>query len=195
MATDQRERAAELRSRYDQAATNIRADSSLSDSGKVDRLADEWTKAATGTVAARVAHVQARATRQAELRRSLFGLTYRQGEDRGQAAVGYRDAVERAERTKTPAEAQALLERARMTGDDVQARAVGLVAAERAWSDVLLAWVDKRPEDRAALDELGGLTDRPSQERFMESVAFGLPPRPSEVPARDLPTPIAKSAS
>ena len=37
MATDQRARAAELRSRYDQAATEIRSDSSLSDSGKGDR--------------------------------------------------------------------------------------------------------------------------------------------------------------
>jgi hypothetical protein len=142
-----------------------------------------------------VAHVAARVTRRDALQRSLFGLTYREGEDRAQVASTYRDALDRAEKTLTPADAQRLLERSRMTGDDLQARAVGFVAAERAWSDVLVAWADARPADRAALDELEGLTDRPLGQRFSEATAFTLPARPIEVPARNLPTPIARSAS
>ena len=80
-----------------------------------------------------------------------------------------------------------------MVGDEQLVRAVGHVAAERAWTDILLAWADRHPADRAALDELADLTDRPAAARFSELAAFSLPVRPPEVSAHQLRTPLSDS--
>ncbi len=61
------------------------------------------------------------------------------------SVVSYRDALDRADRLDTPAEAVALLRRARLTGDELLARAVAvraadLVARSAAWGEVLDEW-------------------------------------------------------
>ncbi len=63
------------------------------------------------------------------------------------AIISYRDAADRAERLTDPDEAIELLRRARMTGDDLLAKAIAVRAAGRAalsvaWGAVIYEWAD-----------------------------------------------------
>lgn len=76
------------------------------------------------------------------------------------ALISWRDALDRTERLSTPDEAAALLRRARMSGDELLVKAIGMRAADcaptsTAWAAVLDEWAADDEGRHSALAELG----------------------------------------
>ena len=126
----------------------------------------------------RAADEAARVQREEQLLRRLFGNASARD---AASTVSYRDAMDRAEGLATPDEAFELLARARRSGDDLLARAVGMRALDQArtalpargvaWSAVLDRWAQDEPPDiDRILIELGAL-HRASVERIVHVYA------------------------
>ena len=120
------------------AGGHARADGRLSLDGKRAGIAKAW-------VACWAAVEQVRTADQADerrrLERTLFGVD---GKD-PTALIVHRDAADRAEATKDPAQASALLTRATRSGDKVLGRAVLRVALDRGWSQAAEEWIKQNP--------------------------------------------------
>jgi len=92
--------------------------------------------------------------------------------------ASFRDAMERARRTEARTAVghplADLLFSARLTADSLQERAAMVIALERGDLDVVEAWVETHPNDRAPLEELREVHHRVTdkRERFGRSMAF-----------------------
>lgn len=143
-----------IREVYTTRVADIKGRRDLSDAGKRRQLAKVWVKAADDMRAARAASETSRATREKQLLRRLFG---NQNSHDATSVVSFRDAQDRAERLKTPAEAGELLARARRSGDVLLARALAMKALDMAvggtpgqadgWGNVLNVWSADEPGD------------------------------------------------
>ncbi len=124
------------------------------------------------------------AARQRELEHRLFGLGG-YGPDSATHAISARDAHDRAGRLTRPQEAASLLHRAEHNGDQVLARAIAQHAVdqsrgamtreiERAWDEVLGAFVEARPHLQNVVEELAQI-ERLSQPAVLGPFSLARP--------------------
>jgi hypothetical protein len=143
---------------YNAAITSIRSNGDLSDQGRVTALARAYVEAEDAMVAVRESRAEVKLTNKADLVREIFGSAGTSGAD----AISARDADDRASQLDGGREASVLLERAEANGDTVLARAIAQKAYSEGhetfgggdWSDVLDAYVTKRPELAVKIQEL-----------------------------------------
>ena len=168
--TEQIDRAmAENRERYERAASAVLADPDLSDSAKEREEGAAFEKA-------RAEHERLYAKKEAEVssrldekRRAAMAPPLVPGADKAMVGLSYRDALERAYRTRDARELEGMLDRARMTGDKVLARAV-LVRGYGLESEALVGkYLEAYPEHRERWDKFSSAEafDRFEGERRM----------------------------
>lgn len=160
---------------YTNELARIRDDRSLSDRGRLTRIARAYQRADQEMTALRQERERELAGERRRLQRRAFAAPI---EDR----VAYRDAIARCEEAATPDAALALLRRADRIGDMTLAKAVGTIAAERGWNGVVAAYAEA-VGGSPALDELTSFeiaaSDRTNQ--FAERMVLSVPPPPELV--------------
>ena len=174
-----------IRRDYERQLEAIRADRDLSAWGKQARIKALYEETEQQIARLRAAHEAALQEQRRELQRRAFGAyhphTATEAEIR-QIDEGYRHALDRAEQANSPAEALALLRRADLAGDKVLARAVGFVAAQRSWNDVLDTVIAQGAVYADAVQELREhLQHDTPQAKFQRRMAFAAPSRPPEL--------------
>jgi hypothetical protein len=174
----------ELRTKAEARIEAIRADADLSVKKKGEMIAGERERTNNAIVALREAHNADRAAQHESLKRQLFGLSHRASAteaDKHAAITSFRDAQFRVQDLESKAEGQRNLRRARMAGDSLLARAVGALAYENGWGDLLNEYA-AGAGSQSVLEELGALEqsegDRTRQ--FETAVAFTQIPETSE---------------
>lgn len=176
---------ASIRRDYEKQLEAIRADKTLSFWGKRSKIKALYEETERQIAKLRAEHEAELQRERRELQRRAFGAyhphTATEAEIR-QIDESYRHALDRAEQAENPTEALALLRRADLAGDEVLARAVGLVAAERGWNNVLDAVTAQGAVYADAVQELRQHMEHDSpQAKFQRRMAFTAPSRPPEL--------------
>lgn len=193
-ATRQQTPATQLRAAFAAKTAEIKGRRDLNDEGRALQLGrayvrnrDEMTKLKRG-------RIESRDRRRAELQQRLFGnpRTWDSA-----STISYRDALDRADRLKSPDESSALLERAIMSGDEILGRAVAMKALGRigpagtgnhGWAQVVDRWVETQPTGTVEyVQELFDIMDESTsaQARLALNMEYTLP-RPAELNGRDV---------
>lgn len=167
------------------ALNRARADKLLSDEGRALAIGRAWLDA-RARFDAEVTRLRERGT--ADLlaaQEQMFGSGSLAG-DRATLAVSMRDALDRAEKLRSPADALGVLERALSTGDETLARAVVRVAWERtdtatpAWGEVVDKYLAARPDRVATAERLVAAQDAALNDRQLMTLRMALA-RPREL--------------
>ena len=171
-----------VRSGLERDVQRIRDRIELSPAAAQARIAAVYLKAKTSMDAMNTANPAKRAADLAAAKRNLFGIddltTGASPADRASMALSFRDAQQRAAQLTTTAEAQALLDLADQSGDELLARAVGNAALSGlGMDDVGQAYLAARPQQAKAYDALRGLTRMGSIAEILEFVL----PKPPEL--------------
>ena len=181
MPIQQSERARQIQNRLRDRVADVRSRKDLSGEGRRRQIAKAKDEADKAMRKLRVENEAARQQREETLLRRLFGNTAARD---ATSVVSFRDAQDRAERLVKPDEAAELLARARRSGDNLLARAVGMRALDQArsalpgasveWATVLDRWAqDEPPAVDEALTELGAIHQaNSSPNRAMESTTY-----------------------
>lgn len=158
---DHEQRAERIRAQLRAEAQRINDSGDLSDTGRRRQLAAAYTRARTEMDKVKRDLTASRRARRDQLQRELFGAVRTDPT----SIVSHRDALDRADRIKSPEEAHSLLARARLSGDEALAQAAALRALDCArsggvmghakWGPVLDAWAAGDPRKDALLTELG----------------------------------------
>ena len=166
----------------------------LNDEGRALQLGRAYARSRDEMTKQKRADIERTERRRADLQQRLFGNPRNWDST---ATISYRDALDRADRLKTPDEAAALLERAAMSGDEILGRAVAMKAMGRVgpagmgnhgWAQVVDRWVEGQPPETATnIQELADIVDasNSTQARFAANMSYTLP-RPSELNGRDI---------
>lgn len=190
-AEDLVEAASGVRSEYATAADEVRADASLSERGKADRLAELHTKSAERLRSMETASDAA----DAELHARSEATVYSPGRFTGADAISFRDALDRAEKAGTIDQKRDLLARAARTGDEHLERAVFSTVLDQRladpvrgdrWDDVIDEYIARHPSERAAVANLLDASvnrRRAFENRIARSMLFRLE-KPDELKGR-----------
>lgn len=180
-------RASEARMAYQDAVKRIRDDRDLSPQGRSRAIAREWVRAERDISEARESWVADQQRRRASYEekvlrpRKPMGLS---ASEKIAIDASFRDALDRAERAESAETRLKMLRQARHTGDDLQERAVVVVALDRKELEVLRAHVDAHPEEKDAVEALIGETTTEGREQKMAAqIAFGKPALPRDAGA------------
>lgn len=128
------DRARTLADSYTERLRDIRNDQRLSDDGRRGEIARLYVDHREAKRQLREEHEAALRRQRADLQSNAFGLhstSDRHADIAEQAS--YRDALDRAERVGKPDEAITLMDRSKITGDHLLAKALVTVAAQRRW--------------------------------------------------------------
>lgn len=169
--------AGRVRAEHARHATTIRDSAELSDAGKRSRLAA--LRRDTGERLSRLGAEfrAARGAHQEELFRAAFGASAAKDPA---SLVAMRDALDRAERARSPREVVALIERAHASGDQMLARAAAAGAWRRQMPEAVRRYTDLYPGQREAVAELVEATRSESgTERMHQRAHFSVPPDPA----------------
>lgn len=128
-----------------------RANKSLSAEGQKRYIAAAYVRAKAKLQQIQQAERTTNATTRSSLERRLFGVP------NGVDAISFRDAQDRADRLENVDQAKALLARAHRNGDVALERAVLGKGFEVGWVEVVDAYIECRPADTEAIDQLIGL--------------------------------------
>ncbi|WP_432457943.1 hypothetical protein [Cellulomonas iranensis] len=158
----QQTQAYEINVAYQRNIAAIRADSNLSDEGKVSEMAAAYTSAAETLRGLQSQEQASDSARRTSLMREVFGI---QGTPDPSAAISYRDAQDRAASLVNERDAVRLIEQADLSGDEHLARAAARSAYENGWGDALTAFAASRPQLASKLQELREL--QPSIDRIL----------------------------
>ncbi len=172
----------QVRARLERDVQTIRDRIELSPAASQARIAAVYQKAKTAMDAMNTANPAKRAADLGAAKRSLFGIddltTGASPADRASMALSFRDAQQRAAQLTTTADAQALLDLADQSGDELLARAVGNAALSGlGMDDVGQAYLAARPQQAKAYDALRALTRMGSIAEILEFVL----PKPPEL--------------
>lgn len=170
----------QVRARLERDVQNIRDQIELSPAASTARIAKVYVKAKASMDAMNTANPAKKAADLAAAKRNLFGIDDMTAgaspADRAAVSLSFRDAQQRAAQLTTAPEAQALLDLADQSGDELLARAVGNAALSRlGMDDVGQAYLAARPQQAKAYDALRGLTRMGS---IVEILEFVLPKPP-----------------
>lgn len=161
----------------------IRANETLSDVGKRDAIARAWWEAHKKAADLEAKELSGMTRDRESLYRRLFGAT---GVQTGSDIISERDAADRAGRLDTAAEAKALLDAARRTGDSTLGRAVAARAYGEHWLDVLEHWaegdasIEQRVSELYEMDARGGGGTRGVAQVLEHAMAFSIL-KPAEI--------------
>jgi len=174
-----------VRSGLERDVQRIRDRIELNPAAAQARIASVYLKAKTAMDGLNSANPARRAADLATAKRKLFGIddltTGATPADRASMAMSFRDAQQRAAQLTTTAEAQALLDLADQSGDELLARAVGNAALSGlGMDDVGQAYLAARPQQAKAYDALRGLTRMGSIAEILEFV-LPMPPELTQV--------------
>ena len=179
MPTQPSDEARKIQNRLANRVADLRRRRDLSDEGRRRQIAKAKEDADNAMRKLRVENEAARQRREETLLRQLFGNAAARD---ATSVVSFRDAQDRAEHLTKADEAAELLARARRSGDNLLAKAVGMRALNQArlpgantgWATVLDHWAqDEAPSVDEALSELGALHRAHSApSRLMESATF-----------------------
>lgn len=167
------QQAERVRAEFNREATRIREDDSLSDTGKRDLLAAAWEDASREVQRLREIYEQERRDEYRRLEQRAFGVP-------PEKMAEYRDALTVAAATANTDHALELLGRAVRVGDDLLAKAIGTIAAERESLGVLDAYAQHYPDAAEAIHKLAAMSTQGLRESFAMSIHFGMP-RPAEL--------------
>ncbi len=178
--------AEQIRARYHTRVEDLKARRDLSDEGRRRQLAKAYTRAQDDL---RKVRAETEANRDAR-HQQLMGQLFKNPDSRDpSSAISYRDAQDRAEALRTPAEALELLNRARRSGDALLVTAVAMRSLDQAmgalgnsaWGEVVDTWSQGESSFvDAALTELGEL-HRTSPADLIGRAAQHSVPKPSEL--------------
>lgn len=166
-----------LHTRHHADVERIRANTRLSDVGKMQAIAGSYAAYRDG-LAAMQADKQANTQRRAgQLTRSAFGVPT----DPIQA-MSYRDALARAEQIDSGQMAAWKLGEALETGDTLMAQAIARHGSQQGWNDVVNTYTAARPDVGTALGELSQIQTQQGdmQAKFFDAAYFS-PQRPAEL--------------
>lgn len=173
---DEMKTAIQLKNKVQARIEAIRADADLSEKKKAEMIAGAREQANKAIAALRESLTASRAAEHDTLKRQLFGLSHKATAteaDKHAAITSYRAALSQVQGLASQDEARKLLQQSRMYGDTVLARAIGAVAYENGWGNLLNEYAEAAGSS-STLAELGALeqsaTNRTRQ--FEESVAF-----------------------
>lgn len=180
--THDRERAAEVRRRYDATIKRLREDSDLTPEARNRRMAEEWAKARKELDGLQAAERTRLAERETLLERRLFGADSVQDSSQ---AISSRDAQDRAGRLTDPREAAQLLARAEANGDEALAKAVAYHAINQSrgipramaapWEDVAGMYLNARPQLSDTVEELASI-ERLTTRQILNEFSLTQPP-------------------
>ncbi len=175
----------QVRARLERDVQNIRDQIELSPAASTARIAKVYVKAKASMDAMNTANPAKKAADLAAAKRNLFGIDDMTAgaspADRAAVSLSFRDAQQRAAQLTTTAEAQALLDLADQSGDELLARAVGNAALSGlGMDDVGQAYLAARPQQAKAYDTLRGLTRMGSIVEILEFV-LPMPPELTQV--------------
>ncbi len=157
--SSERDKAAQVRTRYQGLVERVRSSPDLSTEGRARQLAAAYLQTKAELTALRQQEQERVQRRAAELERRVFGPPVGVPD-----VLSIRDAADRAAQIKTPGDARELLRRAEQNRDEVLARAVAQTALERgrqaalpkeidAWDDTLRDFYGARPHLEQTLQE------------------------------------------
>lgn len=181
MPTQPSDEARKIQNRLANRVADLRRRRDISNEGRRRQIAKAKDEADNAMRKHRTENEAARQRREETLLRRLFGNATASD---ATAVVSFRDAQDRAERLTKPDEAAELLARARRSGDNLLAKAVGMRALDQArsalpgasdqWATVLDRWAqDEPPAVDEALTELGAMhRANSSPNRAMESATY-----------------------
>lgn len=149
--TPQQQKANKLRGEYQRLTDDIRNNRTLSEIGKRKELAILYLDYKPRMEALEAEETNIKQTRATTLRRDLFGLS---GFADPNAAISYRDAMDRAANIQDEDAAMTLLNRAELSGDTSLAKAVAARAFEAGWNRVINGYADANPSSEAKFNEL-----------------------------------------
>ncbi|WP_432542318.1 hypothetical protein [Kineococcus sp. SYSU DK002] len=175
-------RAATLRDNYSKTIAAIDNDTSLSDLGKQQRLAETYLDTRKELTALRRELEGEVTAKRNSLEQQLFGLPAPSSADR---ILSWRDAEDRASTLDTVEHAEALMQRALRGSDRILANAVAGKAwsiaggiqteAAREWGiRVLDPWLATRPEAEDLLRDLLDITDVSNSTKVATNFAFNI---------------------
>lgn len=125
-----------------QAFERIKADASLSESGKAQQLEDAWERADAAHRRLWTERKTAIAEHSETLRTRAFGPVYRMGEDQTAVRTAYREALQRAAAAKDAGELTRMLELAELSGDALGKRAIAAAAYAAGHGSILARVTD-----------------------------------------------------
>jgi hypothetical protein len=196
---DHATRARDIQKRHAAAVQQVQERRDLSAEGRKRQLARVHTQFSAEMDQVRAAANEATEQRRNEIVRGLFGNP---SPGDSTSVISYRDALDRADRVKTPEEAARLLRRAQQTGDTTLARAVAAKAldaamgpdANGAWAGVVNTWGAEDAGRDELLTELSALNDAASPAgRFAGGLQYALA-RPLGLDAGDNVAALAAAA-
>jgi hypothetical protein len=169
---------AQLRQQTTQAMQQVAEDRDLLASAKRRKLGELGQAFTSQRDQLRREHQAEVAERRAELHRKAFGPR------RPSELDAWRQAAASTATISDEGQAEAAMSAARRAGDEVWARGIAALAAERGWAKVLGRYVEAYPDADAALQEAAQLDSK--RRRFEDDMAFSLitpPPVPDHGPA------------
>ena len=172
----------QIRTNLDNAVQQIRNKNALSIEARRTLIAAAYTKARAQMDALNSANPGKQAADLAAAKRRLFGIddltSGASPADRATMSMSFRDAQQRAQQLTSPAEAQALLDLADQSGDELLARAVGNQAMTGLGFDTVADnYLAARPKQQAAVDALQGMQRTGTMAEILEFVL----PKPIEL--------------
>lgn len=183
--TPERDKAARIRDRLAKEIAHIDQQRDLSPAGRRARHAQAVVKAQDALSQLRADEAQRVADRRDELTKDLFGHV-RPGDAR---VISIRDATDRASRVTDAKEAERLMNRAEMTGDEVLLQALARECAQRynplepAYGILFQQWASEQPAGADTVEELSVIADEMSDtgHRLMRDRAFSITALPGDI--------------
>jgi hypothetical protein len=165
----------------DTAYATARNNQAITPEERTRRIAKAWVQLKDTLDAIRASDANATNGRRDQLAKQIYGLPT------AADSLSYRDALDRANQITGTRDALALLEQARVSGDDILARAVLSVAYTNGWADVINAYTASNPQNEAAADELWSLTTASTGLTTQSFIQLGeyLAPKPLEIARYD----------
>lgn len=187
MNTDEyKARGQEAVAELDRKLDYVRSNPRLSDQAKRSDIAAAWLHYREQVDALQAEDQRQRSARIKQLEQRLFHPAGRGSSTTERAArqASYRDALDRALKIESDAQARAALDLAFRTGDDDQAKALATIALDRSWMDTFDAYAEQHPghhDDLQQLRDLKTIEDRTDLGLLMEREWLLLRAKPSEL--------------
>ncbi|MGH3722035.1 MAG: hypothetical protein ACRDRI_24970 [Pseudonocardiaceae bacterium] len=183
--TPERAKANKIRERLTKEIEHIDRQRNLTPQGRRARHAKAVVKARDELSHLRADEAQRVAQRRDELTKDLFGHV-RPGDAR---IISIRDATDRASRVTDAKEAERLMNRAEMTGDEVLLQALARECAQRsnplepAYGVLFQQWANEQPVGADTVDELSVIADEMNDtgHRLMRDRAFSITALPGDI--------------
>lgn len=178
-----RQRARARASAFDAHRDAIRADQTLTDYGKSNKIARAYVEARLDVRALRDQEDQAVQARKAELERSLFGWERTMDVNVIRAR---RESNELADALDNPREAMTAFETAKLRSDDMHVRAIFARALSAGWSGIVNDYLTMHPARKADAQELANILYLLTPEGQFIAISHYHLSKPNELSSVDL---------